>query len=229
VETGPPLIVELAAPDMTLAPATMAAIALGANRVILGEEVLQFVDARQIGHRRWELSGLLRGRLGTEHAAHMGHAPGTRMVLLDERIVSLAPEQAASVTRLAAIGSAEDEPVYAAIRARGAAAAPPSPVHPRIAVSEDGGIVLSWTRRSRGAWRWSEGTEIPLVEASELYEVGLGPTDAPIALWQTSVPTLSISEAERDAFLAAAPDGVVWVRQIGSFARSAPLGLITLS
>ena len=229
VETGSPLIVELAAPDMTLAPASMAAIALGANRIILGEEVLQFVDARQIGHRRWELSGLLRGRLGTEHAAHMGHAPGTRMVLLDEGIVALAPEQAASVTWLAAIGSAEDEPVYAAIRARGAAAAPPSPVHPRIAVSADGGIVLSWTRRGRGAWRWSEGTEIPLVEANELYEVGLGPTDAPIALWQTSVPTLSISATERNTLLAAAPDGVVWVRQIGSFARSAPLALMTLS
>jgi hypothetical protein len=217
VETGTPLELELASDDMLLAPAAMAAVALGRNRLILGEEIVQFLDARQTGPRRWALNGLLRGRLGTEHAAR-----------LDERIISLEPEQVASITRLAAIGSAEDDPVYAPIRARGTAAAPPSPVHPRVTPMSDGGLDLAWTRRARGAWRWSEGTEIPLVEASELYEVGVGPVDAPVALWQTSTPSLTITGSERADLAAALPGGTIWVRQVGTLARSRPLALKTL-
>lgn len=228
VETGAPLVIELTREDMLLAPATMAAVALGRNRLILGEEIIQFLDARQTGPRRWALTGLLRGRLGTEHAARLGHEAGAPMALLDERIISLEPEQVASVTRLAAIGSAEDDPVYAPIRARGTATAPPSPVHPRVTPMSDGGLALAWTRRARGAWRWSEGSEIPLVEASELYEVGVGPVDAPIALWQTSTPALTIAGSERAALAAALPDGVIWVRQVGTLARSRPLTLQTL-
>ncbi|MEC7400325.1 MAG: hypothetical protein VYD00_09955, partial [Pseudomonadota bacterium] len=169
------------------------------------------------------------GRLGTEHVARLGHEAGTPMALLDERITSLEPEQVASITRLAAIGSAEDEPVYAPIRACGTAAAPPSPVHPRVTPTPDGGLALAWTRRARGAWRWSEGSEIPLVEASELYEVGMGPIDAPIALWQTAKPALTISGSERAALAAALPGGAIWVRQVGTLARSRPLALKTLA
>ena len=229
VETGTPLVLDLASEDMLLAPATMAAIALGRNRLILGEEIVQFLDARQTGPRRWALTGLLRGRLGTEHAARAGHEAGTPMALLDERVISLQPEQVASVTRLAAIGGGDDDPVFAAIRARGAAVAPPSPVHPRITATSDGGLVLAWTRRARGAWRWSEAAEIPLVEASELYEVGVGPVGAPIALWQTSTPSLAIAGSERAALTAALPGGAIWVRQVGTLARSSPLALTYLS
>ena len=229
VETGAPLVLDLASEDMQLASATMAAIALGANRLLLGEEVLQFVHAEQIGARRWALTGLLRGRLGTEQAALFGHAVGTRVALLDERILTLESEHTAFEYCIAASGSADDEPVYASVRARGTAAAPPSPVHPRVADSGDGGLSLEWTRRARGAWRWSEGGEVPLVEASELYEVGVGPVSAPLALWQTSTPSLAISGSERMALAASAPESVVWVRQVGSYARSVPLALTTLS
>lgn len=229
VETGAPLVLELASADMVLAPTSMAAIAMGRNRLILGEEIVQFVDARQTGPRRWALTGLLRGRLGTEHVARLGHEAGTPVALLDERIISLEAEQVTAVTRLAAIGSAEDDPVYAPIRARGTAVAPPSPVHPRVTPATDGGLALAWTRRARGAWRWSEGSEIPLVEASELYEVGVGPIDAPIALWQTATPALTITGSERAALAAALPGGVIWVRQVGTLARSRPLALKTLA
>ena len=75
----------------------------------------------------------------------------------------------------------------------------------------------------------SEGGEVPLVEASELYEVGVGPVSAPLALWQTSTPSLAISGSERMALAASAPESVVWVRQVGSYARSVPLALTTLS
>ena len=229
METGAPLVLDLASEDMQLNSATMEAVALGANRLMLGEEVLQFVHAEQIGPRRWALTGLLRGRLGTEHAARDGHAVGARMALLDERILALDPQHTLSVDRIAAIGTAEDEPVYASIRARGSAAAPPSPVHPRVTMAADGTLSLAWTRRIQGGWRWNDGGEGPLIDKDELYEVGVGPVAAPKALWQTSTPSLAISGSERSALATSAPESVVWVRQVGTHARSVPLALTTLS
>ncbi len=229
METGAPLVLDLASEDMQLNSATMEAVALGANRLMLGEEVLQFVHAEQIGPRRWALTGLLRGRLGTEHAARDGHAVGARMALLDERILALDPQHTLSVDRIAAIGTAEDEPVYASIRARRSAAAPPSPVHPRVTMAADGTLSLAWTRRIQGGWRWNDGGEGPLIDKDELYEVGVGPVAAPKALWQTSTPSLAISGSERSALATSAPESVVWVRQVGPHARSVPLALTTLS
>ena len=88
---------------------------------------------------------------------------------------------------------------------------------------------LAWTRRIQGGWRWNDGGEGPLIDKDELYEVGVGPVAAPKALWQTSTPSLAISGSERSALATSAPESVVWVRQVGTHARSVPLALTTLS
>jgi hypothetical protein len=72
--------VDLASADFVLDPATLAEIAGGANRALVGGEVLQFAGAERVAGVRWRLSGLLRGRGGTEPLALQGHAPGSGFV-----------------------------------------------------------------------------------------------------------------------------------------------------
>lgn len=223
------LEVELAADDMSLASAGPAALATGANRLLVGDEVLQFARAEQVGERLWRLSGLLRGRGGTEAAAVRGHDAGASIVLIDDSLVPLDPAlvPAAETTGIAAIGFGDEAPVTAPLTNPGAGRKPLCPVHPRAAQTAEG-LELGWTRRARGAWDWPDEVETPLVEQGEAYRVGCGPVDAPFAVWSLGEPRLVLDGTAVAALAAAHPGSDLWVRQVGSFAQSDPLLLTTL-
>lgn len=200
-----------------------AALAAGANRLLVGKEILQFMRAEPLAAGRWRLSGLLRGRGATEAEAFAGHGAGARVCLLDDRLQLL--DGAAIDTaheRLAAIGSADAEPVYAPVRSPGRSRRPLAPVHPVALPAAGGGLLLEWTRRARGAWAWRDAVEAPLVEEVEAYEVGAGDPDAPLALWPVSAPTLTLAAGDIALLAAGTP---LWVRQIGSHAASPALTL----
>lgn len=208
-------------PDAELATVDGAALAAGANRLLVGEEIVQFMRAVALGEGRWLLSGLLRGRGATEAEAAVGHAPATRAVLLDERLQLLDGARFDPGTeRIAAIGTADPEPIFAAIGAPGRSRRPLPPVHPSVLAIAAGGLTLGWTRRARGAWAWHDFVDAPLVEEAELYEVGAGPVDAPLATWTTQTPRLELEEESLSPLAAGTP---LWVRQIGSHGRSAAL------
>ena len=232
------VVVELLAAGMDLADATARQLAQGANRALLGAEVIQFARAAPLGGRRWRLSGLLRGRGGTE-ALVDSHVAGESFVLLDERLtvldgagldeVGLDGIGAGAALRLAASGLGDAEPVFAAVAGRGQARRPLSPVHPRVLRAADGGLALGWTRRARGAWLWLDQVDVPLREETEAYEVFAGPAAAPLAQWQTGVPRLVLPAAEVAALRRVAPGGALQVRQRGSYGLSAALLLAKLT
>jgi hypothetical protein len=226
LEAGASVDVDLASTDFALANVGAEGLASGANRALVGGEVLQFAEAATIGGGRWRLTGLLRGRGGTEAAARAGHAAGARFVLLDARPVSVDPTRLGPATGLAAIGLADPVPVVSAIANAGATLRPLTPVHPRMELLESG-VALRWTRRSRGAWHWPDGVELPLNEQAEAYLVGLGPVETPLASWQASEPELAFSAPEWAALAATHAGQPLWVRQAGSHALSDPL-LLTL-
>ena len=208
-------------PEAELATIDGAALVSGANRLLVGEEIVQFLKAVPLGAGRWRLEGLLRGRGATELEARAGHAVGTRAVLLDERLVLLDGGGFDPATeRLAAIGLADPEPVFAAVSAPGRSRRPLAPVHPRAVEMPSGGLALFWTRRARGAWAWADGVDVPLVEESERYEIGAGPSATPGVAWTSETPSLVLS-AEELAQLA--PGTPLWVRQVGTHARSPEL------
>lgn len=223
--------IELAAADLAFAGTDISGLGLGANRLLIGGEVLQFLASEPLGERRWRLSGLLRGRAGTEDSALDGHAPGTAVVLLDGRATTLDPASPAgqSATRIAAIGRADPEPVYAQIANPGLSRRPPAPVHPRIAVSPTGDWRVCWTRRARGAWQWQDAVDVPLVEEVEAYLVGYGPTAAPHAVWPRSEAEITFTQAERSALVAQSGPGPLWVRQTGTYSPSPALLIAQLS
>jgi len=218
------LTVELVADDMVLANATSSQLAAGANKALIGSEIIQFARAEFLGNRRWNLAGLFRGRGGTEEAVD-SHLAGETFVLLDTSLVALdsASVGTAPGTEIIAIGLGDQEPVSSPIGLRGITLRPLFPVHPRMSVLSDGSLQLKWTRRARGAWLWPDGVDAPLREQSEQYLLTFGPIDLPVALWTLTEPQLTISASTQADLESALPGGEFQVRQQGSFALSDPL------
>lgn len=221
--------VTLAAPDMELTSATPRQLAFGANVALIGEEIIQFANAVRLGEGAWQLSGLLRGRGGTE-AAITGHLAGEAFVLLDRKAVPLDPAilGTAPERQVLAIGRGDDDPVSAPVLLGGITLRPLAPVHPRHDTLEDGTLRLRWTRRARGGWQWQEGVDVPLVEQSESYLVTLGPVEAPLAMWNVDRPELEIAPALLGELVAIAAGEPLRVRQRGTRALSPPLPICTL-
>jgi hypothetical protein len=218
--------VQLAGNDLLLSDATMRQLAMGANRALLGSEIIQFAEATPLGGGLWTLAGLWRGRGGTEGAL-AGHVLGERFILLDGSGLALDPQAVGSTPNalIAAIGLGDSVPVTTPISLRGIGFRPPSPVHGRIATLTTGAKRLTWTRRARGGWLWPDSVETPLAEQSEAYDVSFGLAAAPLARWQVASPQLELTAGELAPLLAALPQGPFTIRQIGDLAWSDPLTL----
>lgn len=216
--------VELAGADLVLTDATMRQLAMGANRALLGTEIIQFASAIPAAGGQWTLSGLWRGRGGTEGALG-SHLAGERFILLDGTGTVLDPQAVGGVpgTLIAALGLGDTAPVTAPIALRGIGLRPPPPVHGRLELSADGGAALSWVRRARGAWIWADGVETPLNEQAESYEVTFGPPANPLARWTCAVPGLTLGAPQLATLVASHPHGPFTIRQTGDLGVSDPL------
>lgn len=179
------------------------AVLNGANAALLGDEIIQFRNASLVEPGKYLLSGLLRGRLGTEWAIG-SHEPGERFVLLDGRLLRL--PVANSLLGLArqykpvTFGGTLAAATESAFTYGGAALKPYSPVH--IAGTRDGGgnLDLAWVRRTRLGGNWQDGIDAPLNETSEAYEVDvLNGSDVVRTLTGISGPAASYSAAEQTA------------------------------
>jgi len=72
--------VAITTPNALLESATLAGMMNRRNRVVIGNEIINFGDSDEVTQGVWELSNFLRGRLGT---ATDPHAIGERFVMLD--------------------------------------------------------------------------------------------------------------------------------------------------
>ena len=223
--------VTLYGPDLAFEATTILGLANGANRLCVGAEIVQFGGAVETSPGQWRLEGLLRGRGGTEDAALLGHATGANVTLLDERLTPIDPANVLPdpALRIAGIGRGDPEPVFATLQNAGLSRRPPAPVHPRIAVLQDGTLSMCWTRRARGQWRWDSLFEVPLVEQQELYRVGYGAIDNPHTTWTINEPVITLDAAQQAALISTYGEAGFWVRQIGTFAQSPSLHLTDLT
>lgn len=158
----------------TLSSASRSDVLNGANAAVLGDEVFQFRTATLISSGIYTLTGLLRGRLGTEWAMST-HAVGDRFALLDSNLRTIVqdwPKVGASLYykpvsfgRTLAATTAETF-TNTAIRKK-----PLAPVHLKAGRDGNGGWVIEWKRRTRFDAPWRDGVDAPLGEASEAYEI----------------------------------------------------------
>ena len=221
--------VQLASDDFSLSSRQMEDLASGQNRAIIGDEIVQFETAESLGGGLWRLSQLLRGRGGTEHFAAQGQLDGAEFVLLDASPVQFSASEIGSAQAVAAIGVADTEPALSSIANSGRTRRPLAPVHPRIVPNPDSSLTVCWTRRARGAWTWAGTVEPPLAEQRELYEVGVGDPDQPVISWEVGEPQLTISAGQLASLQSAHSGKSLWVRQIGSHARSEALFILSVS
>lgn len=218
-EAAGEIILQLVSDEFILSSACRAALDTGHNLAAIGAELVQFAQAERAAPGLWRLTGLLRGRGGTEPDSRRGHIVGAPFTLLDEAVTTLLPsESGVAPGRIAAIGLADEAPVICDIEELGTGLLPPAPVHLRLSGSAATGLTLSWVRRARGCWQWPDRVEVPLVEEQERYLVGAGTADRPEAQWLTTQPHLLLAPGS----LPAEVQEPLWVRQIGTHGLSQP-------
>ena len=212
------LIVELAHEGMELGDADAAALDAGANLALVGEELLQFAEAEPLGGNRWRLSGMWRGRRGTEAAVGTG-AVGQRFVLIeaDSLLQRDLPVASNGEVRVMAVAVNDEAGVEAVVPRTNVSLTPPSPVAVRASVNADHSVALTWTRRSRLGWGWVDGGDAPLGEEAERYHLRILREDGPEQMATSDSPAFTVP-----AGLRATGAVSIEVRQAGDHGLSPP-------
>ncbi|MCA3808420.1 MAG: hypothetical protein IOC33_08995 [Burkholderia sp.] len=179
-DEGNAVTVQLYNTSQTLSSVPYASFLNGVNAALVGSELIFFRTATQTGAGAYTLTGLVRGVKGTG-AAIGNHTTGETFVLLDAtKLVQLA-------INLTDIG----QPLYfepfllnifgntpgsvtqvTPVRAR------VKPLAPHLlgagkgsASGAAGDVTLKWIRRARVGTSWVSGTDVPLDESAETYNV----------------------------------------------------------
>lgn len=148
----------------------------GANLCIIGNELVQYRSAVLIAEDTYRLSGLLRGRFGTEH--YIGaHAPGERFVLIHADSVEKIATTSADWFKpyVYRYGSASYDLLHESyqqttVALHANASVPLSPCHLEGRRAANGDLTLAWVRRTRGDGDMKDYVDVPLNEAAERYE-----------------------------------------------------------
>jgi hypothetical protein len=163
--------VRLANPAHNLLNADWGALMAGTNLALVGDELIQFGRADQLGPGLYRLSNLLRGRRGTEWAA-AAHAIGDVFCMLDlsaVRSVELSASAVGAVMRSTAHGIGDVAPLPIAERQlTGESLRPPSPCHLKL-WREGMDLCVEWVRRSHRGWTWIDGVGVAEDPFPELY------------------------------------------------------------
>jgi hypothetical protein len=201
----------------------MDALLAGRNLIHVGGELIQFLDAQRIGPALYRLSGLLRGRRGTEDRIG-GHAVGAEIVVIDrDTMVVLEVPNGANGLRILANGVADTTPVEAAVAVTARAVRPLSPVHLKAQKDRDGSVRLSWIRRSREGWAWPDAVDAPLSEEQERYGVTLRPDQGAIETREETAAQAILTAARLAAFQATGARQLICeVAQLGKGGASPP-------
>lgn len=147
----------------------------GANVALLGNEIIQFRNATLVSAGTYTLTGLLRGRRGTEWA-RASHAIGDRFVLLNESTTYLftgssGEYDAARKYRGVSFGGFLDDATDIDFTNTAVAQECYAPVHLGGGRNAALDVILNWVRRTRLSGGWNDYSDVPLGEASESYEV----------------------------------------------------------
>jgi hypothetical protein len=173
----------------------------GANACVIGNEIIQFQNATLISDRRYKLTTLLRGRLGTEHEIKE-HAPGSTFIFLDGALlnVNVAPASFSLQRHYKAvtIGDAVADTAEQAFAYQGNTLRPYAPVHINGARDGSDNLTISWTRRTRISGQWRDNVDVPLGEETEKYQIDiLDGTDVVRTIDDITSPSAIYNAAEQ--------------------------------
>lgn len=204
------LTVELINGELT--STTFDGLLSGVNAACVGNELIFFRDAVEVSPLVYELSGFLRGRRGTERAMST-HALNEKFVLLSaDTLYRMTVKKSdlgdtldffTTTIGLTTEGSTENfsEPIDEAC------VMPLAPVlfvagHGSASSASD--ITLKWVRQARVNTDWTSGSDVPLDQTTEIYQVTISSaTDVARTLTVKAAQTYiyTASQISSDGFL----------------------------
>jgi hypothetical protein len=209
------LTVTLLSTGMTLESRPELAILNGANAALVGDEIIQFRNAFLNMDGDWVLSGLLRGRRGTER--HMtGHSAGERFILLEASAVlpietTLGAMGREDLYKGVSVGALIEDATATAFTYTAEHLKPFAPAHASGARDGSGNLTLSWIRRTRIGGDWLDGADAPLGEEAEAYEVDIMNGSNVMRTLTSGAATATYTAADQTADFGA-PQSFVTVR-----------------
>jgi hypothetical protein len=177
-------------------------------------EVLQFATAELVDTGTYDLSVLLRGRLGTEHAMRSPVEAGARVVVLDAAVaqmdVSLAERGVSRFYKWGPtpLNSTDTAWQQSAFTARCVGLMPWSPVHVRGSRDGSGNLSITWVRRTRFGGVWTDGADVPLNEETERYEVDILDGNDVVRTIEAASPAATYSAADQVADFGSAQSSI---------------------
>ncbi|MDX9689777.1 MAG: phage tail protein [Alphaproteobacteria bacterium] len=179
-----------------------------ANVALLGNEIIQWRNATLLAANHYELSGLLRGRRGTEWAAG-GHAVGEKFVVLSSASLyrmAMVATQIGQTTYYKALpsGGDWDDAAQSSLKYNAASLRCFSPVHIAGIRDANGNLTLSWVRRTRWNGEWLDAIDIPLFEDGEAYQIDILNGDKVVRTLTAATPMASYNAADQTADFGAA-------------------------
>lgn len=218
--------IALVGAGLTIDAANFMRLGQGANRALVGQELIQFGSLSWSAPDRVTLRDLVRGRAGSEWAI-VGHLAGETFVLLDEALAPLDATTVGDTSSALVIGTGRGDvtPAMSAIVGQGSTCRPFAPVHGAAKRLADGTLLLSWVRRARGSFAWPDSVEVPLNEQSESYEVIFNDGASRAIRWIVASPGLTIAADTAASLTNAGPLAAFEVTQRGTSAASLPLSI----
>jgi hypothetical protein len=187
----------------------------GANAAVVGNEIIFYRTATLISAGIYDLSGLLRGRFGTERFM-AGHVAAERFVRLADTLITRAGVESSRIGQTirykgVTFGAAlsESDSVSAVFECASLRPLPPAQI--AITAPDTAGTYrISWVRRGRIDWQWRDGADVPLSEASERYDVEILSASSVVLRTFSGLtsPFVDYSSAQQFVDFAAAPSSV---------------------
>jgi hypothetical protein len=178
----------------SLSSATEEEVRAGANTAYLAGEPLRFKYATLVATNTYTLSGLLRGREGTEQFVST-HAIGDPFVLMNSAVkrVPLSTSDIGLNLQFKAVTFGQrvvDAPSWA-INFQSVGQKPLSPVQIGMGrtASSSYDINMKWYRRARVNTAWRSSVDVPLDETTEAYEVDVYSTSSYTTVLRTITST----------------------------------------
>jgi hypothetical protein len=221
-DNGNSVVIRLYDAEDSLASDSEIDVLAGANHAILGDEIIGWTTVTLQSDGSYLLSGLLRGRNGTEWATGT-HAVGETFVFLNTATIHFLPfpveEKGLSREFVAiSISMGWNTGTKQAFTCNIRNMMPLAPVHIKSTIDDSNNLTISWTRRVRYGGEWNDEGGPPLCETVESYEVDIYDDDGEIVNTLTcGEPTVEYTAAQQTADQLTPGDRVsIMVYQISS-------------
>jgi hypothetical protein len=198
---------------------------------VIGSEVLQYKTATLTGLRTYVLSGLLRGRRGTEWAIATHGAselftafPASLSIPGELSEIGLSREYKAVTSGLALSGA-----IATTFANTGVAARTYAPCQLGGGRDASGNLTLKWTRRDKIGGGWVDYTDVPMSETTEYYVVTIYSSNTYATVkrqYFTSSATVDYTAAYQTTDFGSTQSTVYWdVYQLGAVGYKAQRGI----